>query len=374
MLLYVVAPVIHTYILIYIQRRQTGRFLSRGCLNRSRLSRKVVVVGSGRYFLNKTSRGCLNNPPSPLRPSSCCFLYHDQNAKNGTEAPTEFATPLNPRTPLGAGSSSSGTGRRQLGGGGGDVGAPSTGRSTTFNPVSSAEPYFRPFNVTPSSVSQFVQAEASRGSPSPLLTHQSPVLNTEELYRAAGWMTPLPKDAVNRDSGGGGGGDNSDDDEMMTDAGSKNSRLAVLSAKNEQHDTSQRMAHSLALGTNGGGGDRSGAAAAATAAGAAAAEAEAAAVDAGMRTADRIRDEIAREPVLSLANLAGFGGEPGDGGAKAAGGSGGSDDGGGSSGEGAAGTDPLEEDGSAEEPGIPKSIAEIYEVYCWWKKGCPGCA
>lgn len=234
----------------------------------------------------------------------------------------------------------------------------STGRSNTFNPVSSAEPYFRPFNVTPSSVSQYVQAEASRGSPSPLLTHQSPVLNTEELYRAAGWMTPLPKDAANRDSAG--GGDNSDDDEVMTDAGGGKSRLAVLSAKNEEHDTSHRMAHSLALGSSGGGSGA--AAAAATAAGTAAAEAEAAAVSVGVRTADRIRDEIAREPVLSLANLTGFGGEPGGGGGGAAGGSG-SEDGSGSSGEAAAGADPAEEDGSAEEPGIPKSIAEIYEVF-----------
>lgn len=204
-------------------------------------------------------------------------------------------------------------------------------------------------------------AEASRGSPSPLLTHQSPVLNTEELYRAAGWMTPLPKDrsSSNKDTGGGGGGGDSDDDEVMTDAtaGGRSSaapgRLAVLSAKNEQHDTSQRMAHSLPLGGSSGGGG--GAAAAATAAGVAAKEAEAAAAaaaaDAGVKTADRIRDEIAQEPVLSLANLAGFGGEPGAGG--------GSDgESGSSSGDGA---DPGEED-AAEEPGIPKSIAEIYEV------------
>lgn len=86
-------------------------------------------------------------------------------------------------------------------GGGGGIGAGAGGASSTtgsmsrsmFNPVSSAEPYFRPFNVTPSSASQFVLAEASRQSPSPHLVHQSPVLNTEELYRAAGWMTPLPK-------------------------------------------------------------------------------------------------------------------------------------------------------------------------------------
>lgn len=272
-------------------------------------------------------------------------------------------TPLHPRTPRGAGTrptntggggGSSSMGRRPgssaLGGDravGEGGGAPSTGRSTTFNPVSSAEPYFRPFNVTPSSVSQFVMSEASRGSPSPLLTHQSPVLNTEELYRAAGWMTPLPKDAANRDGVGGGGGiggGDSDGDEGMADAAAPAARLAVLSAKNDQHDTSQRMAHSLSLGSSGGaGGAGTGAAAAATAAG---------------EAADRIREEIAREPVLSLANLSGFGGEPG-GPADGDGGSGseGSDSG---SGEGA-GADPGEEY-SSEEPGIPKSIAEIYEV------------
>lgn len=252
----------------------------------------------------------------------------------------------------------------------GDTTAPSSsfGRSsaTTFNPVSSAEPYFRTFNVTPSSVSQFVLAEASRGSPSPLLTHQSPVLNTEELYRAAGWMTPLPKDrssSSNRDGAVGGG--DSDDDEVMTEAAASSARLAVLSAKNNQHDTSQRMAHSLALsGSSSGGGG--GAAAAATAAGVAAKEAEAAAsaADAGMRTADRIRDEIAREPVLSLANLAGFGGEPG--GAKADGGSDG-EGGSSSSGDGVAGEEEEEE-----EPGIPKSIAEIYEVRALVRKVLEG--
>lgn len=269
---------------------------------------------------------------------------------------------------VGGGSASSGSGRR-LGSSalGGDGGASSSiGRSrTTFNPVSSAEPYFRPFNVTPSSVSQFVLAEASRGSPSPLLTHQSPVLNTEELYRAAGWMTPLPKDSSHRD----GGVVDTDDDEVMGNAGkgaTTAGRLAVLSAKNEQHDTSQRMAHSLALGSGGGGG---GAAAAATAAGVAAKEAEvavaASAADAGVRTADRIRDEIAREPVLSLANLAGFGGEPGaDEGGGGGGGGSGSEAGGGSSSGEEAGGDPGGED-SAEEPGIPKSIAEIYEVRYW---------
>lgn len=82
-------------------------------------------------------------------------------------------------------------------GAGGAAGLPSSGSGSInrsmFNPVSTAEPYFRPFNVTPSSASQFVLAEASRHSPSPHLVHQSPVLNTEELYRAAGWMTPLPK-------------------------------------------------------------------------------------------------------------------------------------------------------------------------------------
>ncbi|CAM9985083.1 unnamed protein product, partial [Hapterophycus canaliculatus] len=319
------------------------------------------------------------------------------NAKNDTDistGPALVSTPLNPRTPLGAGTRPASAAPPPSGGGGGGGsgstgrrlgpssesgfgdagGAPSSiGRSsaTTFNPVSSAEPYFRTFNVTPSSVSQFVLAEASRGSPSPLLTHQSPVLNTEELYRAAGWMTPLPKDRSSSSNRDGGGGD-SDDDEVMTDAtaggrSSASGRLAVLSAKNGQHDTSQRMAHSLALGGGSSAGGRgAAAAAAATAAGVAAKEAEAAAAaaaaaaaDAGVRTADRIRDEIAREPVLSLANLAGFGGEPG--GPKAGGDGFGSDGEGGGSSTSGDGADPGDDDGP-EEPGIPKSIAEIYEV------------
>lgn len=237
----------------------------------------------------------------------------------------------------------------------GGVGGGVSSSSRTFNPVSSAEPYFRPFNVTPSSASQFVLAEASRGSPSPLLVHQSPVLNTEELYRAAGWMTPLPKDpsSMRDDGDGGGGGQSEDDDESTGGRTGPGKRLAMLSAKNDQHDTSQRMAHSLALGSSGGAGG-SAAAVAAAAADVAAAEV---AADVGARTADRIRDEIAREPVLSLSNLAGFGGEPG------AGGDGGScsDGGGGGSSGGEVGGEAAEEEG-AEEPGIPKSIAEIYEV------------
>lgn len=245
------------------------------------------------------------------------------------------------------------------------MGAGGSSSSRTFNPVSSAEPYFRPFNVTPSSASQFVLAEASRGSPSPLLVHQSPVLNTEELYRAAGWMTPLPKDpsVVTDDVVGssGGGGINSDDDEESTGGRTgRAKRLAMISGKNDQHDTSQRMAHSLALGSGGGGGGaEEGKKAAADAAGAGGAGAAGTAgVGAGAKTADRIRDEIAREPVLSLSNLAGFGGEPGAGGD---GGSGSDGGGGGSVGGEVGGGDAVEEEG-AEEPGIPKSIAEIYEV------------
>ncbi|CAN0187020.1 unnamed protein product [Ectocarpus fasciculatus] len=320
--------------------------------------------------------GCGNPLPRLVQQHAEDILEIVGNAKDETAGSADATTPLNPRTPMGAGTRPPGSSAMGVGGGGssgssgrrlgsstlgGDGGASSSiGRSrTTFNPVSSAEPYFRPFNVTPSSVSQFVMAEASRGSPSPLLTHQSPVLNTEELYRAAGWMTPLPKDPSSHSRDGGVG--DTDEDEAMGDAGkgaTTAGRLAVLSSKNEQHDTSQRMAHSLALGSSGGGGGGGGAAAAATAAGVAAKEAEvavaAAAADAGVRTADRIRDEIAREPVLSLANLAGFGGEPGSGG-------GGSEAGGGSSSGEEAGGDPGGED-SAEEPGIPKSIAEIYEI------------
>ncbi|CAM9785859.1 unnamed protein product [Ectocarpus sp. 6 AP-2014] len=327
--------------------------------------------------------GCGNPLPRLVQQHAEDILEMVENAKDESAGSTDATTPLNPRTPMGAGTrptgssavgigggggGSSSSGRRPgssaLGGDGGASSSSSIGRSrTTFNPVSSAEPYFRPFNVTPSSVSQFVLAEASRGSPSPLLTHQSPVLNTEELYRAAGWMTPLPKDPSQRDGAG-----DTDEDEVMGDVGkgaATAGRLAVVSAKNEQHDTSHRMAHSLALGSSGGGGGA--AAAAATAAGVVAKEAEvavaaAAAADAGVRTADRIRDEIAREPVLSLANLAGFGGEPGaDEGGGGGGGGSRSEAGGGSSSGEEAGGDPGGED-SAEEPGIPKSIAEIYEI------------
>lgn len=322
------------------------------------------------------------SPLSAVTLSSPCPTFPSikpshQNAKNGENPLIDVTTPHHPRTPAGAGDArnsgmlgtANSTGNRlgsklKVGGGGVEGMGSSSNSSRVFNPVSSAEPYFRPFNVTPSSASQFVLAEASRGSPSPHLVHQSPVLNTEELYRAAGWMTPLPKRA-----GGMGDGDSDDDDDFAGTssaergaAGSNSRRLAVLSTKNGQHDTSQRMAHSLALSdANSGGGDGGGATAAvaaATAAGISASEAEAAA-DAGARTADRIRDEIAREPVLSLANLAGFDGEPG-GARDAREGRGGSDGGGGSS-SGEAGVDPGDEDG-VEDPGIPKSIAEIYEV------------
>lgn len=309
--------------------------------------------------------GYSHGEPTPCLNPSHSRLYQD--AKNGAGEPIDTMAQT-PRTPAGAGtrptsalasgSAGGATGSIRLGSGAGGGGVSSSSR--VFNPVSSAEPYFRPFNVTPSSASQFVLAEGSRGSPSPLLVHQPPVLNTEELYRAAGWMTPLPKEPKEH---GPGGADNSDEEEAVADGRSTcrvragNKRLAMLSAKNEQHDTSQRMAHSLALGGSGGGA-AAGAAAAATAAGVAATEAEAA-VDAGTRTADRIRGEIAREPVLSLANLDGFGGEPGVAGRDDDGS--GSEAGGAGSSSGEMGPEPGQEEG-AEEPGIPKSIAEIYEA------------
>lgn len=151
---------------------------------------------------------------------TCSRSVERQSAKRGDkESQPQESTPQNPRTPAGAGTRGSlaGVTAANSGTGGGAPGSarlaaavvvgsagPAIGigsSSRVFNPVSSAEPYFRPFNVTPSSASQFVLNEASRGSPSPHLVHQSPVLDTEELYRAAGWMTPLPNE-----SGGGAGG------------------------------------------------------------------------------------------------------------------------------------------------------------------------
>lgn len=184
-------------------------------------------------------------------------------------------------------------------------------------------------------------AEGSRGSPSPLLVqHQSPVLNTEELYRAAGWMTPLP-----RDDNGIANEDDDCDGDLEIDGGGGRGSLVSLSSKNEQLDTSQRMGHSLALGGTGSGGGWSAIRGGEGASGR----------DAGPRTADRIRDEIAREPVLSLRNLDGFGSDPGGAGRGYDGSDGDGEGGGGSS------SGPGDEE-SPEEPGIPKSIAEIYEV------------
>lgn len=187
-------------------------------------------------------------------------------------------------------------------------------------------------------------AEGSRGSPSPLLVqHQSPVLNTEELYRAAGWMTPLPRDdnGIENDDDDGHDGDEGD---LEMDGGGGRGSLVSLSSKNEQLDTSHRMGHSLALGGGGSGGGWS----------AIRGDEGASGRDAGPRTADRIRDEIAREPVLSLRNLDGFGSDPG--------GAGRGNDGSDGDGEGGGSSSGPGDEESPEEPGIPKSIAEIYEV------------
>lgn len=184
-------------------------------------------------------------------------------------------------------------------------------------------------------------AEGSRGSPSPLLVqHQSPVLNTEELYRAAGWMTPLPRD----DNGIENDDDDGHDGDLEMDGGGGRGSLVSLSSKNEQLDTSHRMGHSLALGGGGSGGGWS----------AIRGDEGASGRDAGPRTADRIRDEIAREPVLSLRNLDGFGSDPG--------GAGRGNDGSDGDGEGGGSSSGPGDEESPEEPGIPKSIAEIYEV------------
>ncbi|CAN0311884.1 unnamed protein product, partial [Discosporangium mesarthrocarpum] len=238
--------------------------------------------------------------------------------KEAKEAPTEApgkAPPSNPessdpssangangpRTPAANGSRMSSTV-------GGSLPASS---SRLFNPVSSPEPYFRAFNVTPSSASQYVLAE-SRGSPSPHLVHQSPVLNTEELYRAAGWTTPLPPEGVGRSSGAvssssglSEGAAGEDDQAPPGDAPLGPSRFAVVDASNEMYNTSRRMPHSLSLGEHPGaiGGGLLGAGDGDGAKGA---------WSGGSKRAERIRDEIAREPVLSLANVAGFVGEPGE--------------------------------------------------------------
>lgn len=130
-------------------------------------------------------------------------------------------------------------------------------------------------------------------------------------------------------------------------------RVQLSSKNGPDFDTSQRMQHSLFLGGKGG------AAAAATAAGVAAAEAEKLAGDAGAKTADRIREEIAREPVLSLANLAGFAEGP----------TGSEEEGSGVGVNPDVDEEEEEEEGEDEELGIPKSIAEIYEVsfFNWFK-------
>lgn len=149
-------------------------------------------------------------------------------------------------------------------------------------------------------------------------------------------------------------------------------RIVVLSGKNEQLDTSQRMQHSLALGGTGAGvgGDGRRGHSGMMAIGGANSGPDAANPENGIRIAERIRNEIAREPVLSLANLDGFAGD--------------------GPGRRIAGEDLDEEEGEDEEededdrpeedcasdsddPGIPKSIAEIYEVRLGGRGRCrPG--
>lgn len=152
--------------------------------------------------------------------------------------------------------------------------------------------------------------------------------------------------------------------------------MAQLSSKNgSDYDTSQRMLHSMSLGRDNPSGRRAGDTPLWTkgfnnntdnnnynndnnnrgTGCAAGSETEWQAAEAGRKTADRIRQEIAREPVLSLANLAGFSEEPGG------------LDGGSSGGEGSnldldENEDDDEEDEEEDELGIPKTIAEIYEV------------
>jgi exosome complex exonuclease RRP6 len=112
---------------------------------------------------------------------------------------------------------------------------PMAAEANAFTPVAS-EPYFRPFSVTPSHASEFViQAMHSAQSKSAAAGagggHRSsdqpppPVLDTEELYRTAGWTTPTPKH--------------------------DNSKLR-LAPENSSLDASLPMPHSLPLGSRNG--------------------------------------------------------------------------------------------------------------------------
>ncbi|CAM9831413.1 unnamed protein product, partial [Chrysoparadoxa australica] len=204
-----------------------------------------------------------------------------------------------------------------------------------FNPVvTNAGPYFRPFNFTPSSVARFVSASMRGNEAGGDGIHEAPVLNTEEMYRTAGWwVQPRPKN----NKGG-----------MVAAI-----RVSRLAHGNAQYNTATRMGHSMSLASE-----------VITLRAfilhthhtATASSHHFFALNSGAK-AQRIRDEIAREPVLSLANVAGFGveaigndaekqkGEGGDAGAGAL-----------SGGEG-------EGDGDGDgDPGIPRSMAEIYKI------------